>query len=147
MWAIKLSNLEALRVISLDAIFFIFFWPTNSHIRAYKLPVECYQTLHLQNAQRSIFKKQILSTQWSIVVLFIPFLCGYSKLVMDRKAWRAAFQGVAKSRTQWSDWTDSKHAKICEVCESPDEVCESPDELPLIALLLVIIRWRVVPSA
>ena len=32
------------------------------------------------------------------------------KLVMDREAWRVAVHGIAKSRTQLSDWTELIHS-------------------------------------
>ena len=33
-------------------------------------------------------------------------LCELQELVMDREAWRAVIQGVAKSQTWLSDWTE-----------------------------------------
>jgi len=36
------------------------------------------------------------------------------ELVMDRKAWRAAFNEVAKSQTRLSDWTELNWVHICQ---------------------------------
>ena len=40
----------------------------------------------------------------------------FRELVMDRKAWRAAIHGVAKSRTRLSDWTELNWSLINEKC-------------------------------
>ena len=40
-------------------------------------------------------------------------LSEFLELVMDRKAWRAAIHGVAKSRTWLSDWTELNNSLCC----------------------------------
>ena len=37
------------------------------------------------------------------------FMSELRKLMMDREAWRAVIHGVAKSRTQLSNWTEARH--------------------------------------
>ena len=66
------------------------------------------------------------------------------ELVMDREAWRAAFHGVAKSRTRLSDWTELKdvHILIPRVCES---VKLHGERVFVDSMKLRILRWRDYP--
>ena len=41
-----------------------------------------------------------------IFVYIFVSLSELREMVMDREAWRAAIHGVAKSRTQLSEWTE-----------------------------------------
>ena len=46
-------------------------------------------------------------------------LSEFRELVMDREAWRAAIQGVAKSRTRLSDFTFTFHFHALEKAMAP----------------------------
>ena len=49
----------------------------------------------------------------SITISMQMGLGGLRELVMDRESWHAAIHGVAKSRTQLSDWTELNWTILC----------------------------------
>jgi len=84
------------------------------------------------------------------------------ELVMDREAWRAVIHGVAKSRTQLSDWTELNWTECSTFTASSFRILNSATEIPSLPLALFIVmlpkahlishsrisgcRWGITPS-
>ena len=54
------------------------------------------------------------------------------ELVMGREAWRAAIHGVAKSRTQLSDWTEQNAVELAQFDTSACSWCPGLDRFPVV---------------
>ena len=73
-------------------------------------------------------------------------LSKFQEIVKDRRAWRATVHGVAKSRTQLSDWTElrfvivflpkSKHLLISWL-QSPSAVILEPKKIKSLTVSIV----------
>ena len=70
------------------------------------------------------------------------------ELVMDRETWCAAIHGVAKSRTQLSDWTEQINYKfnlifLSRMCDGSDKIPVFPEDCTNVSKYCDLLDWFV----
>ena len=63
------------------------------------------------------------------------------ELVIDREAWRAATHGVAKSRTQLSDWSDLIWSDRCILCVYVWIMLAIHQFLLICVIIILLVSW------